>query len=206
VIVLATLRHKEAVEPEITDNLPAAAGQEALLQRQVRLATLVREHFSFVWRFLRRMGLSSHDADDAAQATFVVACSKLEAIVPGAERRFLYTVARKLVANARRAERTRRAAQRLEEVWARPPVPGPDQEAERERELALLDAVLRAMPLELRVTLILSEVEEMNATEIAATQGLPAGTVRSRLRRARAVFRQLLRRAAQGNLPMGGTR
>jgi RNA polymerase sigma-70 factor (ECF subfamily) len=52
-----------------------------------------------------------------------------------------------------------------------------------------VEEVLRALPVDLRVTLLLREVEGLDYQEIAATLGVPVGTVRSRLFAARRQFR-----------------
>lgn len=52
-----------------------------------------------------------------------------------------------------------------------------------------VEEVLRSLPVDLRVTLLLREVEGLEYGEIAATLGVPVGTVRSRLFAARRQFR-----------------
>jgi RNA polymerase sigma-70 factor (ECF subfamily) len=59
----------------------------------------------------------------------------------------------------------------------------------------VLDALLEAMPFDLRSVFVLYEIEEMTMADIARTLGVPAGTVASRLRRARETFETLSRRA-----------
>ena len=48
-----------------------------------RLTSLMQQHFDFVWRNLRRLGLTVADADDAAQEVFMIASRKLELIAEG---------------------------------------------------------------------------------------------------------------------------
>jgi RNA polymerase sigma-70 factor (ECF subfamily) len=76
--------------------------------------------------------------------------------------------------------------------------PSADDVADLRRARALLDEIIDGMPLELRVVFILSEIEQMTAASIAELEGIPPGTVASRLRRAREVFR--------GRLSMRGAR
>jgi RNA polymerase sigma-70 factor (ECF subfamily) len=61
----------------------------------------------------------------------------------------------------------------------------------QDRARAVQDAVARLAP-DRRLALLLREVEEMSYEEIAETTGVPVGTVRSRLARARADLRKLL--------------
>jgi len=63
--------------------------------------------------------------------------------------------------------------------------------ARRERSRAVQSALLR-LSFEHRAVLLLREVEELSCDEIAGTLGLPAGTVKSRLSRARDALRSAL--------------
>ncbi len=57
------------------------------------------------------------------------------------------------------------------------------------------DEVLRAvdsLPEEFRETLVLSDVEQLSYAEIAEVTGVPIGTVKSRLFRARQALQQVL--------------
>jgi RNA polymerase sigma-70 factor (ECF subfamily) len=61
----------------------------------------------------------------------------------------------------------------------------------------LLQTALDELPLHFREVLLLCEVEEMSYQEIADTLGVPVGTVMSRLSRARAALRGLVREKLQ---------
>jgi RNA polymerase sigma-70 factor (ECF subfamily) len=157
----------------------------------------VRAEIDFVWRQLRRLGLSRADADDATQQVFLVASRRRDELVAGKERSFLYGTAVRVAANARRALSRRREV--AEERGSEPPldaaVPSemlPDAMLERRRARALLDALLGQLPAELSRVLVLAEVEQLTTAAIAELEGIPAGTAASRLRRARAAFRELL--------------
>ena len=52
--------------------------------------------------------------------------------------------------------------------------------------------MIDALPEELRQPLALSGVEELSSREIAKVMGIPEGTVRTRLARARQILRQKL--------------
>ncbi len=56
-----------------------------------------------------------------------------------------------------------------------------------------VQGVLARMPVELRTTLVLREIEQMDYREIAEAMDVPVGTVRSRLNSARERFRKLWR-------------
>jgi RNA polymerase sigma-70 factor (ECF subfamily) len=166
-------------------------------------AELVHEHLDFIWRLLRRLGLSPTDADDAAQQVFILAEGKLDRIERGKERTFLYGTAVRVAANVRRTRRNRRE---VPESALAPPIsasPLPDHLLELERARSLLDELLSEVPEELRRVLLLADMEQHTLASIAGLEAIPAGTAASRLRRARALFRELLAREQHRN-PFGG--
>jgi RNA polymerase sigma-70 factor (ECF subfamily) len=57
-------------------------------------------------------------------------------------------------------------------------------------ERALLRRLIEALPEELRQPLVLSAIEEMTSREVAVTMGIPEGTVRTRVMRARAELKR----------------
>lgn len=149
-------------------------------------------HIELVWRFACRMGLAQSEAEDIAQESFVLAASKVDAIVPGKERSYLLSVAM----NKIRRERIRN--RRQEELTSEPEAPAterPDELVDDERQRRLLDATLATLDDDLRVVFILHEIEEHTMAEIAQLVGVPAGTVASRLRRAREQWRRAVDRA-----------
>jgi RNA polymerase sigma-70 factor (ECF subfamily) len=158
-----------------------------------RLARLVREGFDPIWRLLRRLGVPSASAEDAAQEVFLVAARRLAQIEPGSEKSFLYGTALR-VAHAHRRRAAREASRTAPfDEGAHPGARGPDDALEIRRQLQALDAALDALDADERVVFVLFELEELTLTEIADVLAIPRGTVASRLRRARTRF---LRRAS----------
>lgn len=151
--------------------------------------TLFRAHYASIWRLLRRLGVPPPQLDDAAQEVFWVAARKLERIELGKQHAFLYGVALRVAASELR--RCSSAPPRADgEVLAllADPEPSPEERLERARARALLDAVLDRLPLELRSVFVLFELEGVDVRSIAEIEGIPVGTVGSRLRRAREEF------------------
>jgi RNA polymerase sigma-70 factor (ECF subfamily) len=135
--------------------------------------------------------MSAADADDAAQQVFMIATRKLEEIAPGKERTFLYGTALRVAANARRTVRRRREAPAEPDTRiAEDPLP--DALTELGQARMLLDEILERLPPPLRKVLVLAEIEELEVAAIAELEGIPVGTAASRLRRARAAFREHL--------------
>jgi len=155
--------------------------------------SLVAQHYAFIWRVLRGLGLSRADAEDATQQVFMIATRKLEEIAPDRARSFVYGVALRVAHNARRGLRRRREvlddeASDSAESEAR----GPEKMAELEQARQLLAQVLDRLPEKHRRVIVLAEIEQLEVQEIATLEGIPVGTAASRLRVAREKFRTLL--------------
>jgi RNA polymerase sigma-70 factor (ECF subfamily) len=141
---------------------------------------------------LRGLGLAASDAEDAAQQVFVVAARRLERIDPARERSFLYGVALRVARNTKRGLRRQRLSPEEPGDTASPESEAPDRHTERARAQRLLHELLEQIPEKLRRVLILAEIEQMEAPQIAALENVPVGTVASRLRLGRARLRELL--------------
>jgi RNA polymerase sigma-70 factor (ECF subfamily) len=159
-------------------------------ERNQRLRGMVDTHIDFVARVLRNSGTPHAEIDDEVQRTFIVAARRLDDIRPGAEKSFLFRIAFNLAAHARRTAARRRevAADQAPEQVER--FATPEALTDQKRMRQLLDGVLDQMDETLRATFVLHEFEEMSTAEIAEVLGIPRGTVASRLRRARAEFRE----------------
>jgi len=167
-----------------------------------RVRALVTEHFDFVWRSLLRLGVPRADAEDALQQVFLVASRKIDEIVPGRERAFLFGTAFRIASRTRRTQQRRREVLDGEAADRLDPGPGADELVDRARARAELDAILDGLPIDLRAVFVLFELEQATTGEIAALLDLPKGTVASRLRRAREEFQAAVRRsAARGRTP-----
>jgi RNA polymerase sigma-70 factor (ECF subfamily) len=66
--------------------------------------------------------------------------------------------------------------------------PSPEDLSDQNQALRILDRALATMDIDLRAVFVLYEVEELTMSEIAVALQIPAGTVASRLRRARTDF------------------
>src|SRR5690606_11420711 len=92
--------------------VPRAFGQrgggtfQASQADQARLAQALGQHFSLVWRSLRRFGVEEDAVDDAAQHVFLTLAERLPDVVPERERAFLIGLCVRVAANTRR-RRTR---------------------------------------------------------------------------------------------------
>ena len=171
--------------------MPIAA-PTATSERHARMRSLVEQHARFVTRTLRRAGVPRSELDDEVQRTFIIAASRLDDLQPGAERSFLFQVARNTASHTRRT-----LARRREFVFDRLPERSeprgtPEDLTLRMQTRRLLEQALACMSESLRSVLVLYELEGLDTHKISAVLGIPRGTVASRLRRARDQLRESL--------------
>jgi RNA polymerase sigma-70 factor (ECF subfamily) len=166
-----------------------------------RVKALVAEHFAFIWRLLRRLGLPADAADDAAQQVFLVAVERITDIRPGSERSFLFGTALRVASARRRLLARERADDRLEPY---DPLPPPDELTNQKRLREMFDAILDRMDEDVRVTFVLIEVEGLTVPEASELLGIPGGTVASRLRRGREFFEAESKRIEARGVFRGG--
>jgi len=160
---------------------------------RARLHAIAEANYDFVWRTLRRNGLTAAAADDATQQVFVVAGKRLASIEEGREKAFLYRAAALLAMESRRRARRERGDEEAVLALA-DESPGPEELASRKQARALLDLLLAELPEESREVLVLFELEGLSVPEIATLLDVPAGTCASRLRRAREEARDAAKR------------
>ncbi len=169
--------------PPVT--VPAAPSAEA------RPAELLHRHLRNVWRTLRRLGVPIQAVDDATQEVFVIAARKLGQVEPGNEQYFLYAIALRVAANARRAHATQQKFfDMAAATTAVDGTPSADALLDQKRLRAMLDTVLETLPEDQRTVFVLVELEGWSGPEIAELLQVPIGTVASRLRRAREIFHE----------------
>lgn len=160
-------------------------------QARERLKVMFEAHYDLVWRLLRRNGLSPESADDGAQQVFMVAARRLSDIEHGSERAFLCAAAIKLAPRLRQGVAKEVATDELPETSGGA---SPEHALELKRRRALLDRILSEMDEDLRIALVLTEIEGFTKREVAEALGIPEGTAASRLRRAREDFQERLSR------------
>ena len=161
------------------------------------MQSLVETHYEFVWRSLRRLGIQEADAEDVVQEVFLTASRRLDDILPGKERAFLYRTAMNHAAHARRSRGRRRETTELDAEERPSQAPSPEDLADRSRARTLFYQLMEELSAEQRAVFSLYELDQMTMAEISDTLDIPIGTVASRLRRARATFAKGLDRRRQ---------
>jgi RNA polymerase sigma factor (sigma-70 family) len=175
----------------LLDRFRSGPGEQA----EAAFAALVERHGPMVMQVCRRILGDRHDAEDAAQATFLVLARQVRSI----RRRdsvasWLYGVAAQVSARARRdaarrRERERRGAE-VAMAIGRAGEGDPDA-AESARELY---EELGRLPDRFRLPILLCHLEGLTYEQAAQQLGCPVRTVHSRLARARQRLRDRLTR------------
>jgi RNA polymerase sigma-70 factor (ECF subfamily) len=159
------------------------AGERARAFRE-----LYEAHIQFVWRNLRRLGVLESEVDDGAQEVFVVAHRRFDDFEDQGHgpRAWLFQIVLRVASDARRRRRRHPEVPDGGVAMALASVAPPQADALARREaLSQLDAALSEIDLPRRAVLVLHEIEEMTAPEIARVLAIPLNTVYSRLRVAR---------------------
>ncbi len=158
------------------------------------LGEVYEEHFDFVWRSLRRLGVPEAQVEDAVHDVFLVAHRRLaEFEGKSSLKTWLFAIALRVAQNQRRSL----ARHRVAESDAEPPAEAdaaPDVQTERSRAVELGMRLLSELDPDKRAIFILAELEQLPASEIGAALGIPLFTVYSRLRAARRAFDAALAR------------
>ncbi len=158
---------------------------------EAAFAALVGRHGSMVFGVCRRLLHNAHDAEDAFQATFLILLRRARALDRRPLASWLYTVAYRVAtkANADAARRRRR-----EQAAARAASVEQNTEALGRDLWPVLDQELNRLPDKSRAPVALCYLEGRTTEEAARSLGWPAGTVKSRLARARELLRSRLAR------------
>lgn len=151
-------------------------------------------HFDFVWRSVRRLGVSESSLEDATQEVFIVAFRR-QADFEGRSsvRTWLYGIAFHV------ARRFARATARVctEEISEGVPDcvgPTPQEALSRAQAVRTLYSLLDNLDPDKRSVFVMAELEQLSAPEISEITGVRLNTVYSRLRAARSEFEAALRR------------
>jgi len=174
---------------ELSQGEVAALSDRSLLQRfveaadQAAFAALVARHSKMVLGVCKRGLPTDQDAEDACQAVFLILARK----APGTRWQaslgnWLYTTARKVARNVRRAA-VRRAAR--EGRAARPESVAPADSMTGRELAAVLDEELDNLAPRYREPLVLCYLEGLTRDEAAARLGVPVATLKSQLERGR---------------------
>jgi RNA polymerase sigma-70 factor (ECF subfamily) len=163
----------------------------------MNLEQIYERHADFVWRTLRRLGVTDAEARDATHDVFLVVHAHLHRFEGRSSlSTWLFAICRSVARDFRRRER--RDARHWvplevdEEIDLRADV---GRAAEHQQQLLELERILSTLSAEQRNVFVLFEIEKLTGEEIAEALGIALGTVYSRLQLARKAFRAEVERA-----------
>lgn len=170
-------------DPSLFDAAVSGADRDALDR-------LARAWLSHVYAWCHRLGGPGIDSEGAAHETLLVMCKGIHKVPSAAVfPSWLFGVTRKVLANHRRRAWLRRWVPGASIDHARASG-GPDVSLEARRAAETVWKALERLPVEQREVLVLCELEERSGSEAAELVGAPLGTIKSRLRLAKAAFKK----------------
>ncbi len=146
------------------------------------VARLIEMHREGLVRIAANILRDPSEAEDVAQEAFLRIFGQLSNLRDdGSFKRYLFQVGVRLCLD------------RMRRIRAEPTdsIEGESRPREDIESRVHIERVLAKLPAELRATLVLREIEQLDYQEIAEVLRVPVGTVRSRLHAARERFRQL---------------
>jgi RNA polymerase sigma-70 factor (ECF subfamily) len=165
---------------------------------EAEFSELVLHQSRFVFRVAYAVLLNVHDAEDAAQETFLKLYRNGGWRGLDNERAFLARATWRVAQDSRRHRGTLGSSHSFisEDSNAMAELPSitlsPEEEAMEANEQTQLHRMIDALPDDLRLPLVLSSFDELNSREIGRILAIPEGTVRTRIQRARQLLRQKL--------------
>jgi RNA polymerase sigma-70 factor (ECF subfamily) len=177
--------------------------QQVLEGRTEMFGILVRRYQRLVATAALRMGVPRQEIEDVASEVFYKVYRSLRRYEPShALSTWLYRITVNAALDHRRS---RRHDARSEEIPASLADTGPSQAelAGQAERAATLQEALGRLPDHYRAPLVMTHVEGLSLDEVARILDLPEGTVKSRLFRARAMLKEIIRRHYPGLAPEG---
>ncbi len=165
------------------------------------LETLVREHARLVYKVAHSVLRNHHDAEDVTQDTFTRLLRQRKSLAQVRDlRAWLARTAWRVAIDRRRGAPEISLDEAAEAVLGLRAAGAPaDVIAANRQMMGLLERLIKTLPEDLRETLGLSMAEEMTSAQIGEALGIPEGSVRTRLLRARQLLREKLSAVLEGH-------
>jgi RNA polymerase sigma-70 factor (ECF subfamily) len=181
------------------DGLPSEMSDEALLAAcalgdSAALGALYDRLSPHLWRFLSRLaGNSVDELEDLVQATFVAVHASAATFKGAASvRTWVFGIAANVTRRYLRDESRRRAAvDRLSKVPVTP-LGRPDESLEQQQLMLRLREALSALPHDLRVAIVMCDLEDIPGRDAAIVLDIPQGTLYRRVHEGRRALQTLV--------------
>ncbi len=158
--------------------------------------------FDRLYNFACWLTQDRSEAEDLVQETYAKALRGFSSFEPGTNfRAWIYRILRNSFLTSRSGLK---ASVELEDEALPAAQETPESILLQRADWELVQRALEHLPVAHREVLLLCDVEEMSYSEIAATIGIPMGTVMSRLSRARRALRDAVQKMQQR--PPAGSR
>jgi len=160
--------------------------------RNRRFELLAMPHLDAAFNLARWLTGNTTDAEDVVQDAYLRAFRYLDAFRGDNFRVWLLTIVRNSFLDWLKDNRSGRLVFQpapVESDWI-DPTPGAEAMLLERVDSETLAILMAGLPAEYREVLILREIEDMSYKDIAEVTGIPAGTVMSRLSRARLALRK----------------
>jgi len=168
-------------------------------EAEAAFGVLVERHGPMVMNVCRRILGDRHDAEDAAQATFLVLARHARSIRRvDSVASWLYGVAVQVAARVRRGAARRRVRERLSAELAMANHRMGDGDSDASETTRELYEELGRLPERFRLPILLCHLDGLTHEQAARQLGCPVRTVQSRLARARQRLRERLTRRGVG--------
>jgi RNA polymerase sigma-70 factor (ECF subfamily) len=158
------------------------------------------QHFSFVWRMARRLGVAEEALDDVCQEVFVVVHRRLAEFEGRSSlKTWVFGILHNVVLVHLRSLGRKSPAHRSHAPLVDPETlvdaaAGPYEQLSNAEASVIAQRILEQLDEEKRTVLVLVELEEMSVAEVAEAMGTNLNTTHARLRAARKQFTQAVTR------------
>jgi RNA polymerase sigma-70 factor, ECF subfamily len=159
--------------------------------------------FDRLYNFAHWLTQNREEAEDLVQETYAKALKGFSSFQEGTNfRAWIYRILRNTFLTSRTGLKANQPLDTDEKAGSEPDLPAEQRTPEsillEKLDQQLVRKALDQLPMVYREALLLCDFEEMSYQEIAATLGVPVGTVMSRLSRARRALRDDLRELQRG--------
>jgi RNA polymerase sigma factor (sigma-70 family) len=156
----------------------------AELALQQKVHALYSDHHGWLFRWLQRRLGNPFDAADLAHDTFTRIIASRQAAAIEEPRAYLTTIAKGLVSNWSRRQALEQAYLEALAVLPEAQAPSPEQRLLILETLHEIDALLDALPLQVKRAFLLSQLEGLKYDDIALQLGVSLVTVKRYMKQA----------------------